>query len=94
MIIFGLKISLNLNEEKWDNFFKYKQVQGFYWLISISYFIVLSLILLLGLIWFRWINFNQPILTALLVTAIMTIMGLMKIKKVKSRGCKIKFVNS
>ena len=85
LIFLALKwlMNMNMNEEKWDAFFKYKKGQRIYTILIIAYSISISLIFLLGLAWFRWINYKKPALTALVIAGIMITMGLFKFVQVK-----------
>lgn len=78
-----MKKAFNMNENKWNTLFRYRNGKGLYFLMVLPYLITLVIILPISIFWFELINFDYRILGSISIVILLTLTGIFKFSKLK-----------
>lgn len=72
-----------MNEDKWNILFKYRKGQGLYYVMGFPYLLMLVIMFLLSMLWFKLINFEYSVLGSIAVVVLLTLTLAFKLPKLK-----------
>ncbi|MFA1819363.1 hypothetical protein ACDX78_03995 [Virgibacillus oceani] len=78
-----VKRIFNMDESKWNSFFKYKKGSGLYFAMVFPYLVTLIIMFPLSVFWFDLIHFEYRISGSIFIISLLALTGLFKFPKLK-----------
>ncbi|WP_297522902.1 hypothetical protein [uncultured Clostridium sp.] len=84
LVLKGMKMTFDMDGEKWNRTLGYKTGSGLYYILAGTYIFTVLVMLPISVIWFNVVGIENPILGSVIIMVALTVSGGIKFPKIKA----------